>query len=225
MIVATRGLGRRGRLGRLGVNSAVVNGSMIYSNPIAVSRGRSVTTPARPIGPARPVAITNGANPETGGNGIVTSSPVQSVGISNPWGGLYSGTYGGQPAGTYAGNPAQTSQTNLAQLTLLYQTNPSFVDGGAVESTTGGGRDSLDCALWRFQPDCGNGDNCGELKLGDRSGHGRSVCDRVGRSASKFEFEHRHNLEHGLCRGAFVCVAGRRGGSLSADERKAAMSL
>ena len=153
MIVATRGLGRRGRLGRLGVNSAVVNGSLIYSNPIAVSRNPVAVRPlVRPIGPARPVAITNGANPQTGGNGIVSSSPVQSVGIPNPWGGLYTGTYGGQPGGSYAGNPAQTSQTNLAQLTLLYQENPSLLSptqwqqlqaAGVIPSTVPYGDSSL----------------------------------------------------------------------------------
>ena len=145
-----RGLGRRGRLGRLGVNSAVVNGSLIYSNPIAVSktpvavRPKSPIIPVRPIGPARPVAITNGSQ-TSNGSGIVPT-------VSNPWGGMYSNTYGGQPGGTYAGNPAQTSQTNLAQLTLLYQTNPSLLTqaqwqqlqaAGVIPSTVPYGDSSL----------------------------------------------------------------------------------
>jgi hypothetical protein len=104
--------GRTGWRGRgLGVVSTVVNGSLVYgSSPIA-SR---VTHPVvRPIGPARYIGPAAGSNIDT--------NPISTTWGSTP-------NYPGQPiysgGGSYV-NTQSASSTNLAQLTLLYQENPS----------------------------------------------------------------------------------------------------
>lgn len=149
MILGNRGRGGLGLLGRLrghrgmGVSSALVNGSLVYSNPIS-----------RPIGPARPV---------TGGGGGIhpvsptppapaSTIPAPTFTLSQLWQYYQQGTTltaeqmsrlqnagyltGGSGSGIrplgppgYSGgsqNPnLPTSQNNLAQLTLLYQSNPA----------------------------------------------------------------------------------------------------
>lgn len=125
-ITRTLRRGRSGWRGRgLGITSAVVNGGLVYgSSPIG-----SVARPVvRPVGPARYIN-TSGSNINTN---PITGNPSVPVGIEmnpnpeqfNPagqdnWPTTYQG--GG---GSYV-NTQNSSTTNLAQLTLLYQENPS----------------------------------------------------------------------------------------------------
>lgn len=120
-IMRTMRKGRGGWRGRgLGITSAIVNGGLIYgSSPV----GRP-----RPVGPARyqPVStstVNNPASPTWGNN------PAR----WNPSGQDNWPTYEAGAGGSYYGSGSQTSQSsqsNLAQLVLLYQSNPSSLTAG-----------------------------------------------------------------------------------------------
>jgi hypothetical protein len=118
MIVGTtrRRHGRRS----LGVLSVPVNGSLVYANPVSINRDVPVRgVPIRPVGPAYPP-----------GGVIAEVRPITPAWGSNPqqWGPGYSG---GSYVSTGYQNPnLPTSQNNLAQLTLLYQSNPSSLTPG-----------------------------------------------------------------------------------------------
>jgi len=109
---------RRGRR-RLGIVSTMVNGGLTYGSP-AIPRANTITA-IRPVGPARPV------------NTFSPGLPINPPGYANNPIGFNPTPYQGQPIGPssgyggsqYIGASNPTSQNNLAQLTLLYQANPS----------------------------------------------------------------------------------------------------
>jgi hypothetical protein len=132
MIVKTRT--RRG-LGRLGITSALVDGSLIVGSPTVRSISTYVRapesigprrrTPAGPASTASPTVV-GPAQPSSGWGGGSwggNPNPEGFGGSQYGYGGSQYGSQYGYGSGYSSNSP--TAENNLAQLTLLYQSNPA----------------------------------------------------------------------------------------------------